>query len=276
MSLRRTFASTFRTALLQQFRAYTLSGWTISAILSPVFLFAGAWVVLRFLTGGETPSVFFEMTGYPSYLAFVVLGVAFNGLAMSALEDGGNAIYEEESNGTWDLLSLAPFNRFVWMFAKTLAGLLTAFIDFFAVLLLGALVFDVVPTPAGLAVAILGILLTLVALQGVGFLMAALGLVWKQPYALAFILSPVVVLLSGMMFPVQVLPAWLQPVSQAIPLTHGLQVVRDAILLDRGLAELAPVFGRLLLAGGVLMGLGYAAFRYMETKARELGVLGRY
>lgn len=276
MGLRRTFTSTFHAAFLGQLRGYTLTGWTISAILSPIFLFAGAWVVLRFLTGGENPPLFFEMTGYPSYLAFVVLGVAFNGLAMSALEDGGNAVYEEESNGTWDVLSLAPFNRFVWMFAKTLAGLVSAFVDFFSVLLLGALFFRLVPTWHGLLVAVVGIVGTLVALQGLGFLMAALGLRWKQPFAIAFILSPIVTLLSGMMFPVKVLPEWLQPVSAAIPLTHGLHIVRDAVLLDRGFLDLAPTFLWLAGTGAVLMATGYAAFRFMETRARELGVLGRY
>lgn len=259
-----------------QFRGYTLSGWTISAILNPIFLFAGAWVTLRFLTNGANPSTFFAATGYPSYVAFVVLGVAFSGLATSSLEDGGNAVYEEESNGTWDLLSLAPFNRFVWMFAKTLAGLLTGFVDFFAVLALGSLVFHVTPTAHGLAVAILGIVLTVLALQGLGFVMAALGLVWKQPYAVAFILSPVFVLLTGMMFPVAALPRWLQPVSEAIPLTHGLRIVRDAVLLDRGVMQLLPSFGMLMLTGAALMLIGFTSFRFMEKKASELGVLGRY
>lgn len=272
----RTFRSTFRTALLEQVRTYTLSGWTITSVLTPLFLFAGAWVVLRFLTGGETPDRFFALTGYPDYLAFVVLGVAFNGLAMSALEDGGNAIYEEESNGTWDAISLAPFNRFVWMFAKTLAGLVTSFIDFFAVLLLGALFFRFAPTPHGLLLALLGVLATVLAVQGIGFLMAAVGLKWKQPYAIAFILSPIVILLSGMMFPIAALPAWMQPLSNAIPLTHGLTIVRDAILVDRSFVALLPVFGRLALTGGAFMALGYFAFRFMETRARELGVLGRY
>ena len=273
---RRTFTSTFKAALLGQFRGYTLSGWTISAILSPVFLFAGAFVVLRFLGQGASPSRFFELTGYPSYVAFVILGVAFNGLGMSALEDGGNAVYEEESNGTWDVLSLAPFNRFVWMFAKTLAGLVTGFVDFFAVLALGSLVFGVTPTLHGLLVALVGIALTLVALQGLGFFMAALGLRWKQPFALAFILSPVLVLLSGMMFPVQVLPSWLQPLANAIPLTHGLTIVRDALLLDRGFSDLVPVFARLVVSGAILMAIGFFSFRYMETRARERGILGRY
>ncbi len=276
MGMWQTFTSTFRANLLTQIRGYTLTGWAVTSVLSPIFLFAGAWVVLGFLTGGANPSTFEALTGYPSYLAFVVLGVAFSGLVSSALEDGGNAIYEEESNGTWDVLALAPFNRFVWIFAKTLAGLVTGFIDFFAVLLLGFFVFDFAPTPSGLLVGLVGIVLTLVALQGFGFAMAAIGLAWKQPYAIAFMLSPVLILLSGMMFPTQVLPAWLTPISQAIPLTHGLHILRDAILLDRGFADLLPAFGRLLGTGFVFMAVGFTSFKRMERRAIREGTLGRY
>jgi ABC-2 type transport system permease protein len=256
-------------------RAYTLSGWTISAILSPVFLFAGAWVSVHFVApGGST--YFAAISGYPEYVPYVVLGVAFYGLASGALEDGGNAIYDEESNGTWELLSLAPFNRFVWMFAKTLALLLTSFIDFFAVLLLGAMLFHFQPTAHGLAVAIAGIGITLVALQGFGFVMAALGLHWKQPYAVAMIMSPVLILLSGMTFPASILPSWLHPFSNAIPLTHGLKIVRDAVLLDRGFTDLAPTFAWLAVTGAVFMAVGFYSFRIMERRAREKGVMGRY
>lgn len=276
MGFARTFRSTFRASLTSTVRAYTLSGWTVSSILAPVFIFAGAWVAVTFVAPDGPPSRFVALTGYPDYVAFVVLGTAFYGIASGALEDGGNAIYEEESNGTWELLSLAPFNRFVWMFAKTLASLLTGFIEFFAVLGLGALFFSASPTANGILVALVGIVLTLVALQGFGFLMAALGLVWKQPYAVAFLLSPPLILLSGMVFPVAILPAWLQPLSQAIPLTHGLQIVRDALLLDRGFADLVPVFGKLVLTGAAFMATGFYAFRFMEAKARTLGVLGRY
>lgn len=259
-----------------QIRGYTLTGWAVTSVLSPIFLFASAWVVLRFLTGGANPSLFEQYTGYPAYLPFVVLGVAFNGLVTSALEDGGNAVYEEESHGTWDLLALAPFNRFVWMFSKTLAGLVTGFVDFFAVLALGALVLDVPVTGGGLVVALAGIAATVLALQGFGFTMAAIGLVWKQPFVIAFILSPVILLLSGMMFPIHVLPAWVQPISNALPLTHGLKIVRDALLLDAGFADLGSEFQWLALTGLGFMLVGYASFRAMERRARRLGVMGRY
>jgi ABC-2 type transport system permease protein len=260
-----------------QIRGYTLSGWLIVSILSPLALFAGAWVTLRLLNAGSAPPRFFAVTGYPSYLAFVVLGVAFQGLAQSALEDGGNAVYEEESNGTWEVLALAPFNRFAWMFGKTLAGLVAGFIDFGIVLAVGAFAFGAIsPTPSGVFVAIVGILVTVAGLQGFAFTMAALGLRWKQPMQVAMLLSPFLILFSGMVFPIQVLPPWMQAIAQFIPLTHGLAIVRGAILLNAPLATLWPSFERLVLTGLAFMLVGFLSFRFMERRARHTGILGHY
>ncbi len=272
----RTFLGTYRSAFLIQVRGYTLTGWAIATIISPVFLLASAWVLSEFIAPGTVPARFAALTGYPSYVAFAALGLAFNGLALSALDDGGSAVYDEERQGTWDLLAVAPFSRFAWMYAKTLAGLVSSFVDFIAVILVGTLFVDFQITPNTLIVAAAGVALTIVSLQGFGFLMAALGLYWKQPHALAVILSPVIILVAGMIIPVQALPPWVQVISNGFPLTHGLHVVRDALLLGRGFADLAPVFGRLALTGGVFMAIGFAAFRFMETRALRTGVLGRY
>jgi ABC-2 type transport system permease protein len=272
----RTFRATFGANLKGQLRFYTFSGWMLGSLLTPLFLIASAAIIAHLLTGGAVLPRFFQLTGYPDYLAFVVLGLAANGLVLSALDDGGSAVYEEESNGTWDLLALTPMNRFVWMFAKTSAGMTASLVDSVIVLAAGALVLHLRIPPGGLVVAALGLALTLVALQGLGFLMAAAGLFWKQPYALGSIFNPLLIFLSGMVFPVQALPGWLQAIANAIPLTHGLHIFRDALLLDRSLQDLAPTFGALLLTGAVFMATGFAAFSIMEDRARKQGVLGRY
>lgn len=275
MSSLRTLRAAFATNLVATIRAHTLRGYALSALLSPVFLVASAWVITRVVAGGaEAPPRFAELTPYPSYLGFVVVGFAANGLLMSALEDGASAVYDEESAGTWDLLALTPMNRFVWMFGKTLAGLAQSLLDFVVVLGAGSLLFDLVLTPAGLASAALGLVLAVVALQGFAYLMAALGLVWKQPYAIAFLLSPVFLLLSGMMVPLAALPAPVAAVARAFPLAHALDVLRGGLLLGLPPAALLPSFGMLLATGAVLMAAGWAAFRAFERRARRTGVLG--
>ena len=272
----RTFRATFRSNFVSQLRYYTLTGWVLAVLLGSLFLLASAAVIVNFLTGGAAPERFVTLTGYPSYLAFAVLGLAANGLALSALDDGGSAVYDEESEGTWDLLALTPMNRFVWMFSKTMAGMTASFVDFFVVLLVGTVAFRLGLRLDALPVALAGLALTLVGLQGFGFVMAAVGLKWKQPHAVAIILSPIIVFVSGMLFPVEALPAWVRVVSEGFPLTHGLRILRDALLLGRSFAELAPVFGKLALTGGTLMVVGFTSFKAMERRALRAGGLGKY
>lgn len=280
MKVLRTFRGTYWSNLLNQLRFYTLTGWMAATVLGALFLLFTAAIIARFLTaGGEDPGAlgqFTELTGYPSYLSFAVLGLAFNGLALSALDDGGSAVYDEESEGTWDLVALTPMNRFVWMFAKNLAGMTASFIDFLIVIAVGALAFGLVVTPSGLVAASVGVALTVLALQGFGFLMAALGLLWKQPHALAVLLSPVLILISGMMFPVEALPEWVQIVSYSFPLTYGIEIVRDAILLGQGVGDLTREFTGLLATGLAFGIVGFTAFKIMERRALKLGVMGRY
>lgn len=272
----RTLRATFATNLKLQLRFYTFGGWMLGSLLSPIFLMASAAIVAHLLTGGALLPRFFALTGYTDYLAFVVLGLAANGLLLSALDDGGTAVYDEEENGTWDLLALTPMNRFVWMFGKTTAGMTASLVDFVLVLVAGVAVLQLSIPLSGLGVALVGLVLTLVALQGMAFLFAAAGLYWKQPYALGSIFNPVVLFLSGMVFPVEALPGWVQGFSDALPLTHGLRIFRDALLLDKGFVDLAPRFGLLLLTGAAFMVVGFLAFRGMERRARKAGVLGRY
>lgn len=239
-------------------------------------LLASAWIVSRLLAGGTAPPHFLATTGYPDYLAYVLLGLAFNGLAYTALEDGGSAIYDEESEGTWDLLALTPMNRFTWMLAKTLAALTASLLDLTLILVLGTRFVHLTLTLATLPAVLATLVLTLLALQGFAFLMAAVGLTWKQPHALAILLAPLIILMSGMMFPITALPAWAQTLAQLFPLTHALDAIRGALLLQRTLGELRGPLTLLTLTGLAHMAVGYAAFRILERRARRAGAMGRY
>ncbi len=274
----RTLRGTFTSNLTSQVRSYTLTGWAVSTSLHPLFLVATAWAVGLVVTGGEggAPQRFVDLTGYTDYVSFVLLGFAFNGLALAAMEDGGNSVYEEERWGTWELVALTPFHRFTWLFAKTLAGVVASLVDLVAVLVVGGLVFGLQVTPATVGVAALAVFLTLLGLVGFGFLFAALGIVWKEPRALTVILSPFIILLTGMMFPVEALPSFLHPVSAAIPLTHGIDIVREALLLGHGLAEVSTSFLWLVGTGAAHMVVGYGAFRWFEDRARHRGDVGKY
>lgn len=272
----RTFRGTFVSNFKSQVRRYTLSGWVFSSALSPIFLVATAWVIARLVAGGGDPDLFLRTTPYDDYLSFVALGMAFNGLAVAAMETGGNAIYEEERWGTWEPVAMTPFHRFTWLSAKTGAGVSTALVDFAVVLGAGAVLFELHLTFASLGTALLGLAVTMAGLVGFAFLFAAAGIVWKEPQALAAILSPFVIFLTGMMFPLRALPETLQWAGAAIPLTHGIRVVRDALLLGAGPLDVLPSLAWLAATGAVHAAVGFAVFRRFEEQAKRRGRVGKY
>jgi ABC-2 type transport system permease protein len=114
----------------------------------------------------------------------------------------------------------------------------------------------------------------LIALYGFGFAFAALVLLMRDAMTLIDTASYLVMLLSGAQFPVQALPRALLPLSLALPLTYGLDLVR-ASLLGTG-TLLPPVVEVAILVVAMVLAApaGYWVFARVERRCRRLGTLG--
>jgi ABC-2 type transport system permease protein len=89
-------------------------------------------------------------------------------------------------------------------------------------------------------------------------------------------------LFSGAIFPLEVLPSWLQPVGYAMPLTYWLELMRRAMIgsVAQAFPTLADFSDLQLL--GILAGMtlvfsviAWFTFRYCDHRARELGYIDR-
>jgi ABC-2 type transport system permease protein len=86
----------------------------------------------------------------------------------------------------------------------------------------------------------------------------------------------ILVLLSGITFPIVMLPDWARAAAAATPTTYIVADIRRVLLGGAGLGEIA---GDLLLTAMltvVLIGLAIAVYRWNELQARRSGMLGRY
>ncbi len=79
-------------------------------------------------------------------------------------------------------------------------------------------------------------------------------------------------LFSGANIPVAILPAWMQSVSQALPLTRGIASAR--IIVDGGnISEVMPLLSGELLIGVIYIFIGFYMFRWFEIQAKKRGTL---
>jgi ABC-2 type transport system permease protein len=105
----------------------------------------------------------------------------------------------------------------------------------------------------------------------IGLMIAALlfrfGLA-AESYAWAsiFILQPV----SGVWYPVDVLPVWLKPVAWALPTTHVFEGMRALVI---GGAFRWDLLASAFALNVVYLALGFAAFLFAFARARQRGQL---
>lgn len=180
----------------------------------------------------------------------------------------------ERSTGTLALLVAAPgalWPVFVGRSAQWLpSGVATASVALFAV---GPFFGVTWQLPAAL-LTILYLLVTGAAMYAVALTLAAVvlrGPRWRN--VCSNVGHTTVMLACGVTVPITIWPGWVQGLSHGLPLTHGLQAIRD---LQAGVAEPGPMLahtGWLLLTGAMWLTLAALGFTVFGERGRRDGTI---
>ena len=182
----------------------------------------------------------------------------------------------ERWEGTIEYTFMAPLARPVH-----LAGM-GIFAVFYGVVRAGFLFF-IVAAMFGLALpdanfvsAVVVLAVASVSFVGIGMMTAVLPLISPEKgVQLGFIAQGVLLVVSGVYYPVDVLPGWMQALATVSPATYALEGIRDAILDGAGVADVWNDIWPLILIGAVAVPLGLEVFRRGERYAKRHGKLKR-
>ena len=115
-----------------------------------------------------------------------------------------------------------------------------------------------------------------VPLMGLGIFVAILPLLSPEKgEQMTFAVQGILLLVSGVYYPITVLPAAFQAIGHASPLTYTLEGVRDALINHGSVVDQLPRIGILLAMGAVLIGGGLVCFSAAERRAKRMGLLKR-
>src|SRR5947208_1172114 len=160
-------------------------------------------------------------------------------------------------------------------------GLAYAFVEreiAFSVEILGAVTLFV-PVDLSHANALSAVVLLLVgamAFVGLGIASASFPLLWTEKgLQMAYIVQAVVLLVSGVYYPVDVLPGWMQALSTISPATYVIRGMRAALLDGADVGGVWPDLWPALLVGAVSIPLGLRLFVWAERYAKRTGRLKR-
>ncbi len=211
------------------------------------------------------------------YIGFVVVGGAMTAFWINVLWGMSSQLYWEKESGNLALYIAAPAPMMAILLGMAIGGLLATILRATAIIAVGSLLFGVRYALGDFGLLILTFFLTMAALYGMGMLFASLFLLWgREAWHISNLLQEPVYLLSGFYFPVRYLGFWVAMAASLIPLTLGLDAMRQ--MLFPGGATLG--FLSVQIEVSVLVGLSIVfivAARFsldaLERLARQQGRL---
>jgi ABC-2 type transport system permease protein len=207
---------------------------------------------------------------------FLLIGTLVWAYLSAVLDDISLVVQWERWEGTIEHTLMAPVPRALHLLGMSVFGvahgaLRTALIfaialsffnvDFSQVNLLGTLSVIVVGSVSVAALAVLAGVLPL--------------LYPERGSQMSLMVQASLLLVSGVYYEIEVLPAWLQAVSVISPATYFLDGIRSAMMDGDGVVDLAGTLGALAAFGVVLVPLSVATFTWAESYAKKTGKLKR-
>jgi ABC-2 type transport system permease protein len=182
----------------------------------------------------------------------------------------------ERWEGTIEYTFMAPLSRPVHLFGMGLFAIGYGVVR--AILLFGvvAAFFSLHLPDANYVAALVLLIVASISFIGIGMMTAVLPLISPEKGTqLGFVAQGLLLVVSGVYYPVSVLPQWMQALSVISPATYALRGCRAAIINGAGLTDLWTEIWALLVIGAVSVPLGLLIFRTGERYAKKHGKLKR-
>ncbi|MBP7690456.1 MAG: ABC transporter permease [Anaerolineales bacterium] len=240
-----------------------------------------AWIFfetfLPFLATVGYIYVYRAMQAPEEYIGFVVMGGAMTAFWLNVMWLMASQLYWEKESGNLALYIMAPNSLMAILLGMALGGLLATTMRAVVITVLGAWLFDIhfVVSSYLQLLAVFG--LTMAALYGLGMLLASLFLLWgREAWQIATALQEPIYFVAGFYFPVRSFGFGVGLVSSLLPLTLGLDAMRQLVFASGPLFGFLPVAVEIpVLAGLAVVFIAAAKFGldYMERLAVREGTL---
>ena len=262
---------------LRQIRRYKTS--LIGTIFWPVLLPA-VWALMgQAYSGGGDPdalNAFASRAGTTGVSLFVFVGYLMYMWLSALLWGPGTALRQEQIRGSLEAVFLTPVSRLVPLFGPTLTNVVWIVLDLLVMGVAAWLLFGVVLPMQGALLAVAITLIGAPAMYAMGALFGAGVLRFGEIGPAVQFTRGALSMLCGITFPIAMLPGWAQAAAGAMPPTHIVDGMRNALLKSAGPAELLPLAATLLGLAIAFSALAIVVFRWLEASARRSGMFGRY
>lgn len=259
--------STIKKDLLIKYRAYPIS-FFIGNTLTGLYTVLGAWLMYKFLFEGKLSSNFSEFTGTGDYISYVIVGSLTYLFVVRTCLNVSRSLITELREGTLESLMLAPFRRTEYFLGNMLVQTITTSMEIVVSLII-AIPFGLDFSHSNFGSFFVAAIISLYAFFGVSMVLGCIMLYTRDTYISQNTLFAFLFLVCGISFPAQYLPAWLQIFADIIPVTKGVTLIRNTLLLGMGVKEQIFEIMSILLISTIYIVIGFKLMKRCEEIALE-------
>ncbi|MBN3554062.1 ABC transporter permease [Fictibacillus nanhaiensis] len=202
----------------------------IGSLLSGFYMILFSYLIYKIMFNGKLDDSFIKYTGSSDYITFAVLGSTVYILSISVLLIVSRSLISELRQGTLETIFLSPASRQGYFLGCMLQGLMLVGIEFIGILVMGFF-FGLDITNINPISASITLVLIIFSFYSQALVLGAIMVWFRDTYITQNTLITLMGLISGVSFPIEYLPDWLQYLSKIMPLTFGLVAFRETIML---------------------------------------------
>lgn len=211
------------------------------------------------------------------YIGFVVVGGAMTAFWLNVLWSMASQLYWDKDMGNLELYVLSPGPMMAILLGMAVGGLVMTGTRAAAILIVCSLLFRVTYQTGSLLLLLAIFTLTMAALYGMGMMFASVFLAsGREAWHLSNLLQEPIYLVSGFYFPVRALGFWVATFASVIPLTLGLDAMRQLLFAggpSLGFLSVRTETGILAISAVIFIAAAHVMLRKLEEKGRRDGRL---
>jgi ABC-2 type transport system permease protein len=253
--------------LTKRYFMWELVWLTFTTVNAMSITFIGAGVEL--VGGGEG-------TDTERLMTFLLVGALIWSYLSMIFDVLSETVQWERWEGTIEYTFMSPTSRVTHLLGMGVYAVIYGIARTAVVLGVAMLAFDLDLSQANYWAALVVLAVCSISLVGFGVVAAVMPLLSPEKgQQVTYIVSALLLLVSGVYYPVKVLPDWMQVIAQYSPVTYALEGSRAALQDGVGLSQLWGSIWPLLVMGAVFVPMGLYIFHLGESYAKRTGKLKR-
>jgi ABC-2 type transport system permease protein len=206
-----------------------------------------------------------SIEGEFSYFDFIAPGIMAMTVMMSVMTGLPAAISQEREVGTLDGMMVAPINRLSVILGKTLAQMARGILQGVLILVLAITVFGVTVHGSIFLVFAL-LLLGVFSFVGLGVVLTSFAKDQETAVMMMTTIMFPMMFLSGVFFPIQQMPWFMQGISKFLPLTYVADSLRKVMVLGADIPAISTELSILIIFGVVMTAIAVPVFKRAMTR----------